>query len=269
MVRWLFLVAPLILVFPSKCQDDYIPVTLESGELTLNLRNSATRWIPCLVTLLCLFVVALACNGDDGDDTADREEQRALLEAIILTETDVPETMFEVSHAFSTNEQAAEGAEDPAAELEQFETWGRQLGLSASYVLSPGSGAATFLGVQSDANVYDDDQGCHRSYEHDVSAAREADWTTAFSQITDVEVTELDASNIGDEAYWLRVTGTTIDAPKSLMAIDQVVIRVGRVRAFLRADSRYPVDAVRDASQGQVETWAQLVENRIRQGLGG
>ena len=221
--------------------------------------------------LACLALAAAACGDDDDDaNTPSEQEQRDLLAGMVLTEDDLADGLIELNRSFTNNEESARGAADPEAELEKFETWGRLLGLSVAFVLSPDAqGPQTFLAVQSDASLYNDAQGCQLSYQDDVDRAKEADWATSFPELTDVRVTEFDAAEIGgDESYWLRVVGKTQSEQPELKAIDLLVLRVDRVRAFMRVEAEYLVDAPADAGKGQTLIWAQIVEARIRQELG-
>jgi hypothetical protein len=140
--------------------------------------------------------------------------------------------------------------------------------MSVSYVVSPEAPAPrTFLAVRSDAGLYDDEQGCHLSFQYDVDLSRDADWAASFPDLADVEVTELDMIDLGDEAYWLRVTGISEDEPAMLMTIDQIVVRVGRARAFIRADAQFPPETPSDVGQNQVLAWAQFVAMRMESAL--
>jgi hypothetical protein len=224
------------------------------------------------VLLACFVLAAAACGGDDDDDsnTPSEQEQRDLLTRMVLTEGDLPDGLVELNRSFTNNDESARGAADPQAELEKFETWGRVLGLSVAFVLSPDAeGPQTFLAVQSDASLYGDAQGCHLSYEDDVDRAKQADWATSFPELTEVRVAELDVSEIGgDEAYWLRVVGKTQSEQPELKAIDLLVLRVDRVRAFMRVEAEYLAEAPADSGRGQTLIWAQIVEARMRQELG-
>ncbi|HUF54317.1 MAG TPA: hypothetical protein VMR52_11165 [Dehalococcoidia bacterium] len=211
-------------------------------------------------------------SGDDDDDGGGggREEQQALLGSMVLTEDDTSGlSLIEASRSFSTNEESAQGTRDPAETLAQFEAWGRQLGLSVAFLPdSQATGQRTFLGVQSDASLYEDAQGCSLSYSHDVDLAEEADWAGSFPELTEVEVTEITPDNVGEEVYWVRVSGVTSDG-QNLQIVDQVVFRVGNVRAFLRADAQYLANAPRNSGEGQVLFWAQVMADRAEAGATG
>lgn len=206
-------------------------------------------------------------GGDDDDDGGDRDAQEQLLSAMVLTEDDLPDGLASTGQSFTTNEEAAPN--DPA-EVTRLDTWGRQLGLGVDFVLdAQATGPQTFLGVHSDASLYQDAQGCSRSYDYDVDQAKETDWEqSALPGATDIAVTEMDASQIGEEAYWLRISGVSSDG-ENLLVIDQVIIREGRVRAFLRADSLFLPDAPRNSGEGQVLFWAQTMSSRIEAALAG
>jgi hypothetical protein len=224
------------------------------------------------VALSVMLLAAAACGGDDSDDptsagsaTPGNEE---MVKAMVLTLDDLPVGLQDLGGEVITNEQAAEGAVNPEAELKRLETWGRELGYSAKFILSPDADESNpFLAFQSDASLYEDGQGAGFSYRDDVTEAQAADWLSSFPQLENVEATELDASAIGDDAYWIRVTGFTRDEPKTLFVIDQIVFRTDRVRGFLRSDSQFNADAPRDSGQGQVLGWAQLAGDRVREAL--
>jgi hypothetical protein len=237
---------------------------------------SAKRFLLLLVVAVALSAsIAAGCGGDDDDDgpaasNGSREEQEALLEVMVLAEAEVPDTLVQVDRSVSTNEEAAAGAPDAAEVQQRYDTWGRQLGMNVSYTADPQSpGPHTFLGILSEATLYGDQQGVARAYDFDVERAREADWAASFPDLTNVEVVEKEAPGFGDEAYWLRITGLTVAEPQTLTAIDQVIFRVGRARAYLRSDAQFLAAAPRDSGEGQILTWAQIIESRMRAALEG
>jgi hypothetical protein len=237
----------------------------------VNLRKTAIQSGLAAIVFASVSLAAVACgDDDDGSADGDRAAQEALLDQMVLTEAEVPDELIELSRAFQTNEESANNSNDPEGVLEQFETWGRQLGLSVAFVVNPqAAGPRTFLGVQSDASLYEDDRGCRLSHQDAVDRAHEADWAAAFQQITETEVSEIDAAGIGDEAYWFRVSGVTVAEPQTLLTIDQVLFRVGRARGFLRVEAEFPADAPRNSGQGQVQLWAEFIAMRMRESLSG
>jgi hypothetical protein len=117
--------------------------------------------------------------------------------------------------------------------------------------------------VRNDATLYADDRGCRLSYQYDVDRFREADWATGSPGMTDVQVEELDASDLGDQGYWLRVSGLSVDEPRTLMIVDRLVLRTGRIRTFIQVDSQFLPQTPRDVAQNQVLAWAQIVDGRM------
>jgi len=219
-------------------------------------------WLAPIGMGLIFAVVAVGCRGSGKE--AGGEEDQALLEQVVLTADDLPAGLQRVSATFSTNEQAAEGAPDPEEELSKLESWGRRLGYEVTFL----RGAETppdfpVRGLQIVASLYDTAQGASFSLADDVSVAQSADWPQSYPQLTDVEVEEVGASGIGDQRYWIRVTGFDSLNPTALRVDDQVTFRVGRVRAFLRVDAEFPGATDRTVYSDQVEGWARLLSERI------
>jgi hypothetical protein len=101
-----------------------------------------------------------------------------------------------------------------------------------------------------------------------VDRAEEADWAASFPELTDVEVAEVTPDGVGEEVFWVRISGVTPDA-QNLQVVDQIVFRVGNVRAFLRADAQYLASAPRNSGEGQVLFWAQTMSGRVEAGATG
>lgn len=234
---------------------------LESGEIQLNLCKSGISYARAAGFLLLGLValLVLSCGGDDeGGPTV--EEQQATLGSVVLTEAELPDGLIEVGRSFSDNEAAAD---DPAT-LERLDSWGRQLGLRVNYVVGPEAPTPQeILAVRSDATLYADVSGCQLSYQYDVNRFREADWATDSPGMTDVQVEELDASELAEEGYWIRVTGLSVDEPRTLMIVDRLVLRRGHLRTFIQVDSQFLPQTPRDVAQNQVLAWAQVVDGRM------
>jgi hypothetical protein len=220
--------------------------------------------------VLAFALLAAACgSGDDGGTdrspsvTATADPLQSALESMVLVEAELPAGMQRVSATFNTNEEAAEGAADPEAEIRKFDTWGRRLGYTASYIAVGDAEGQTVLGVTSEVNAFADAQGASLAYDDLQGRAAAADWANSFPQLDTIEVTYPDAAGFGDEAYWIRVTGFTIEEPRTLFVVDQLIFRAGEVRAFLRSDTQFPPDASRDIHQDQFGQWATLMTDRI------
>lgn len=227
----------------------------------MNLCKSGIPYVRLAGVLLLAFVVILlvSCGADD-DGGLTAEEQQAVLESIVLTETELPDGLIEVGRSFSDNEQASADA----ATLERLEGWERQLGLRLDYIVGPEAPTPQeILAVRSDATLYADDRGCQLSYQYDVDRFREADWAMNSPGMTAVLVEELDASELGEQGYWLRLSGLSVDEPQTLMIVDRVVLRTGRIRTFIQVDSQFLPQTPRDVAQNQVLAWAQLIGGRM------
>lgn len=185
----------------------------------------------------------------------------------MLTVDDLPAGMQRLNAAFWTNEEAAQGAEDPSAELSRLQTWGRQLGYKVTFLPGPDASANLVLGVESEVNLYDAAQGSGFSWTDDVTAARSANIPAGYPQLKELQVSEVDPGSVGAERYWLRVSGFPQDNPTSLLVSDQLVFRVQRVKAFLRMDGQFEGETDRTVYQDQVKRWAQLMSERIQQTL--
>lgn len=243
------------------CQDEYICSRLESGESRLNLCKSGVLCVRLAGVLLLAFVVILlvSCGADD-DDRLTAEEQQAVLESIVLSEAELPDGLIEFGRSFSDNGQAA----DDATSLQRFESWGRQLGLRVDYIIGPEAPTPReILAVRSDATLYASDRGGQLSYQYDVDRSRDADWAAASPGMTDIQVEELDASELGDQGYWLRVSGLSVDEPQTLMIVDRLVLRTGRLRTFIQVESRFLPQTPRNVAENLVRTWADIVAGRM------
>lgn len=241
---------------------------------TLKLPKSRVfaQFLPLLAVASMTAVVSAACGGNNEGDNGnggngDQAAQEALLASMVLTGEDVPEGLVETGRTFESNEEAADRASEPGMAMRRFETWGRELGLTVTFLVDPqATGQQTFLGMRSDATLFEDDRGARLSYQFDVDRAREAE--PAEVGLADVEIVEIEAPNVGEEAYWLRITGVSTDEAPDLMVVDQILFRQGQVVGFLRADSRFLSTAPRNSGEGQVLNWAQTVSSRVEDAQG-
>lgn len=227
----------------------------------LNVCKSTILQVRLAGVLLFSFSVILlvSCGGDDSDGLA-LEEQQAILDSIVLTEAEVSNGLIEAGRSFSDNENVA----DDAAALDRLETWQRQLGLRADYIIGPEAPTPReILAVRSGGILYASTRGAQLAFQYDVDRSREADWVAASPDLTDVQVEEMDASDLGDEGYWLRVSGLSVDEPRTLMIVDRLVLRTGRIRTFIQVDSQFLPQTPRDVAENLVRAWAQLVDGRM------
>lgn len=237
-----------------------------------------------LLTLLLLPAAAACKGGDGGDDgpsasgSAAPESLEEQLKSILLTDEEVPEGLEGADLAYSTNEQLAGPSEEELARLRRL---GRQLGVDLTFVPvsdvaadSPARG-----GIQNSASVYVDNAGAASAFSVRSEAARTNDWPANYTDLTDVKVAQVDRV-IGDETYWLRVTGLdecnpeeatpgTSPAPTCpparLAVIDHVLLRSGRTFIYLMTASDAPADSAPDIFAAQVEDWAAAVAGRAVQ----
>jgi hypothetical protein len=240
-----------------------------SGGRPLNLikTDKTLQILPALLLIGCLSFVAIACSGDDDDANGDQETREELLSLMTLTEDDLGSYQLnEISRSFSSNDDVAQNAANPDDVANRIAAWERLLGISVSFLVDPqATEAQTFLGIQSDATLFMEDRGARLSYQFDVDRAREAE--PADVGLAEVELKEVDAPNVGEEAYWLRITGLTTDDVPSLSVVDQILFRQGNVVGLLRVDSLFLADAPRNSGEGQVLLWAQTLSRRVEDAL--
>jgi hypothetical protein len=254
-----------------------------------------------LTIALAAFVVALAaaCGGDDdapadssssasptggaptSNSTLDpaQAELREQLGSILLQQTDLPPGLEGGSPIFSTNEDLAG---DNAEVLAQLVAAGRQLGADKQFIptdrLDPAEPAKG--GIQSSASIYTATTGATETFQETAAAARANDWAANFPELEGVEVHEMPRS-IGDESLWIRVSGledcqalvTNTPDPQGevpsatcvgsqRVVIDNIIFRVGRVRAFIMVSSLFPQQAEQDIYANQIEVYANIVADR-------
>lgn len=228
-----------------------------------------SHWLLALACAgLIIGIVAAACGG--GGEPKDDEEAQGLLEQMVLTVEDLPAGLQRVSAAFSTNEELAKGQASPKEEQARIEAWGRRLGYDVAFVPSadtPPDLPVRF--VQVAASLYDTPEGAGASFADAVSAARATDWKKTYTALTDVEATEVNRPGVEGERFWMRVSGLESQEPPALLVDDQVVFRVGSVRAYLRVGSVFANGADRTVYMEQVEQWVRLLSQRIADVLAG
>lgn len=221
-----------------------------------------------IVAVILVALLALACGGGDGEggDANGSEidpEAQALLEKMVLQEDDLPDGLAQLSTSFSTNEDLAGDSE---AELAKLEGWGRRLAYDLQFV--PGPDAPIGLevqGVQNTVSLYRTAQGASDSFADGVMTGRNTDWPAIYPDVREVEAEEIEPPGLGDERVWFHITG--LDPSDRMFVDDQLVLRVGPVRSFLRVVAVFDSEAGRDAHLNQVEAWARLVAGRVAAAL--
>jgi hypothetical protein len=154
---------------------------------------------------------------------------------------------------------------------------GRQLGVDVQFVPTNRLDSASPIkgGIQSSASVYTNVLGATQSYDDTANQARANNWQANYPALRDLRVTTVQET-VGDESLWLRISGvecqsgTTASPPPScsdasLVALDNVILRVGRVRAYLQVSSVYAIGGQPEQLQSQILQWAQAVADRASQ----
>ena len=205
--------------------------------------------------LLIALLGAVACGGGDGEETvapspsaapaasgtasaapsgtpSAAEEQ---LKGMVLQLSDLPAGYTQAQENSSTNEQVADGSDDPEKALAQLTEWGRILGHGVSF--SPAAAGETgVVLVDSTVSLYENEGGATASFADAVTTARSTDWPASSGQARDVKVEELPPLDVADEMLWLRISGTaSIGQPATDEAFiqDMVLFRVGRSRGSI------------------------------------
>lgn len=218
--------------------------------------------IGALLALGALAFAVSGCRGGDGTNDIDSEFE-VLLPQVVLAETDLPTGVARVSAFFSTNQDIADAAIDAEAELAKLEGWGRVLGYDAQFEPGPEAPIDTEVqGVQSTASAYATTQGAADSFAEAASSARATDWPERYPGVADLEVEEVDRSDLADEHVWFRISGLDENSGR-LVIDDQVAFRVGSVRGFLRVVTVFDPSEARDIYQDKVEEWVRLLAARI------
>lgn len=247
-----------------------------------------------VVLIGALAALAVACGGDDdapGDTsgsptiapsgTVDPNQQalRDQLASILLQANEVPPGLDVGAPIFATNEQAA-GTNQEA--LQHMIETGRQLGADKTFLptdrLSPAESVRG--GVQSSASVYTGAAGAAQTFQETVDEARANDWAANYPDLEELRVDEI-PQTIGDESLWLRISGleqceaavTNTPGPdgtvppatcegKKRVILDNIIFRVGRVRALISVSSLVAQQAEPDILVPQFKGWADLVAGR-------
>ncbi|MCH7483592.1 MAG: hypothetical protein IIA90_00410 [Chloroflexi bacterium] len=222
------------------------------------------RLLLLLGVALAVAVLLAACGSGSSEPTD--EEGRELLERVLLTVEDVPAGLQPGGSVFTTNEEAAEAADNPNTELSRFEIWGRNLGYRAVFVPGPDASPGLAVGVEAEATLFGDSAGARFWFDDRVAQARaqlDAAQAGNAGALTDMEVTEIDAQVIAPNAYWIRTSGFETEEPVSLRVDNQVLFLVAEVAVFLRVD--VVVQGVSDRTFFATEfvQLAQLMHERL------
>ena len=235
---------------------------------------------------LGLFLLVAACGGGGSSGSATPTASvggvatlsglQGQLAAVVLQPGDVPAGLDGTSPTFSTNLDVAGSNQDA---LQKLVEQGRQLGVDVQYIpterLDPNSPLRG--GIQTSASVYTNTSGASQSFQDTAAQARANDWQANYPDMLDLQVTEVQRP-IGDESIWLRLAGkdclpspmpaATAQActgPQHEVIVDNVVFRVGRVRAYLQVSTLFPAEtATADVYENEISQWAQSVVQHAR-----
>jgi hypothetical protein len=230
---------------------------------------------------LGLFLLVAACGGGGSSGSATPTASvggvatlsglQGQLAAVVLQPGDVPAGLDGTSPTFSTNLDVA--GSNPDA-LQKLVEQGRQLGVDVQYIpterLDPNSPLRG--GIQTSASVYTNTNGASQSFQDTAAQARANDWQANYPDMLDLQVTEVQHP-IGDASIWLRLAGKDClpspvpaatakpcTGPQHVVIVDNVVFRVGRVRAYLQVSTLFPAEtATADVYENEISQWAQSV----------
>ncbi len=234
------------------------------------------------IAALVAAALASAC-GDSQDQapgtttptaatspTTTLSPEQQLLEQVVLRAEDLPAGLVQVDASTATNEDIAADKDDPEQELARLESLGRVLGYEVNFVPGPESPPTRgMLAATSSASLYLTPEGASESFADNAQEARSADWQAAYSNLTDVEVKEVQRPGLADEVVWIRITGVQGGEDSPMFIEDFVVLRQSRLRGFLRAVSLVEASTGREALLEDVADLAALHIKRIDDALEG
>jgi len=226
------------------------------------LARLVTWWaLPVLASL----VLALGgCSGGGSDGPGGSVEE--LLKGMVLRGEDLPAGYIPEEGEFSANEDVALGDQEKLAKLQEQ---GRILGYLVSFSRGEVSEKqAPFFGVESDASLYETEEGAAAAFGEAVEEARATDWEEQLG-FGETQTDEVDRP-FADETLWIRVTGVVElgEARTPVLVIDDyILMRQGRARGFLRVSSALEGSADRSSLMDEVAALAEKQVKRIRDSL--
>ena len=164
------------------------------------------------------------------------EEQ---LRRMVLQAEDVPSGFTVVDEEFSTNQDVANQAADPEAELAKLLQRGRILGYEVTYEPGEaiGSGETIIFSLNTTASIYQSPDGAAASFADTAAEARATDWVQFFDGVENIVVEEPTAPAVAvDEILWLRIKGEA-EVGEQTFSHDVVLLRTGEARGSLQAGS--------------------------------
>ena len=225
----------------------------------------ALNFLRYLLMLAAILPVFAACGGSDGSDGGG--DVREQLTRMVLRLEDLPSGYTEEKGDYSENEDVALGNQEKLARLEEQ---GRILGYDTAFPRGDVSEKeAPFVGVDSSVSLYETAEGASASWKEAVEEARSTDWA-AVLDFGDTRVEEVQRS-IGEETVWIRVTGVVElgeEQTPILVIDDQILIRDGRARGFLRSFAAIEGSSDRAALIDDVAALAEQQVRRMREALG-
>jgi len=222
------------------------------------------KWWYAAPLLVGLLLALGGCGGGDGGSGGG--DARDQLPRMVLRAEDLPQGYSSDEGKFSSNEDVALGDQEKLAKLQQQ---GRILGYDVSF--SRGDVPETeapFVGVDSAVSLYATPDGASAAYAEAVQEARATDWGTALG-FGDTKTEEVQRS-FGDETLWIRVTGlvTLGESQTPVLVIDdQILVRQGRARGFLRLFSAVEGSSDRSALMDRTAALAEQQVRRMKDAL--
>ena len=190
---------------------------------------------------------------------------------MVLQREDVPEGLEQAGEQFTTNEELAAPGIGVRPGIEKIEEWGRILGYERDFQAAGfGGSGPPIIGVNPAASLYEAPEGASASFADVAQQARDTDWAQFYTDLTEFEVREVDRDVPADEILWLRLSGlrpSTTGGGPLLLVDDQIVFRVGQVRAFLRVLISQEDATDRDLALERSEALLQTQIQHIRDTL--
>jgi hypothetical protein len=188
-----------------------------------------------------LSILAVGCDGGDGgvEPTPVPSRFEEQLRRMVLQAEDVPSGFTVADEVFSTNQDVANEAADPEAELAKLLQRGRILGYDVTYEPGEaiGSGETIIFSLNTTASIYQSPNGAAASFADAAAEARATDWVQFFQNVENIAVEELTAPAVAvDEILWLRIRGNA-EVGEQTFAHDVVLLRTGAARGSIQAGS--------------------------------